>query len=172
MATIQERNQSFRILFVYQGKRRTVTLGKVSRDEAEVKAGAIDLLLLRIKQKLSAVPAGVSIEDFVLCNGQVRTVEQAITSEPVTFPCFREKYLEAHRDGAMETNGLATVEMHLGHFEETLGEKFPLQNLQLADLQRHVTARRKKKYRGKPLSPVTLKKEMASFRAAWPGQRR
>src|SRR5205823_5932178 len=48
----------------------------------------------------------------------------------------------------------------------TLGENFPLQELQLADLQRHVTARRKKKYRGQPLSPVTLKKEMASFRQA------
>jgi integrase len=39
--------------------------------------------------------------------------------------------------------------------------------LQLADLQRHVNERRKKKYRGRQLSPVTLKKEVASFRAAW-----
>ena len=31
---------------------------------------------------------------------------------------------------------------------------------------RHVTARAKKKYRGRPLSPVTLRKEVASFRAA------
>src|SRR5262249_15517860 len=37
----------------------------------------------------------------------------------------------------------------------------------LDDLQKHVNARSKKKYRGRPLSPVTLKKETASFRAVW-----
>src|SRR5262249_8468811 len=37
----------------------------------------------------------------------------------------------------------------------------------LADLQRQVNERARKKYRGKPLSPVTLRKEGASFRAAW-----
>jgi integrase len=67
----------------------------------------------------------------------------------------------------MEANSLQTVAMHLNHFERTFGAKFPLQKLTLADLQRHVTERAKKKYRGKPLSPVTLKKEMASLRAAW-----
>jgi site-specific recombinase XerD len=67
----------------------------------------------------------------------------------------------------MEANSLQTVAMHLNHFERTFGAKFPLQKLTLADLQRHVTERARKQYRGKPLSPVTLKKEMASLRAAW-----
>ena len=34
-------------------------------------------------------------------------------------------------------------------------------------MQRHVSRRAKKKYRGSTLSPVTLRKEMASFRACW-----
>jgi integrase len=34
-------------------------------------------------------------------------------------------------------------------------------------LQRHIDRRRQAKRRGKPLSPVTLKKEVASLRAAW-----
>ena len=57
--------------------------------------------------------------------------------------------------------------MHLRHFTTTLGTSFVAQQLNLADLQRHVSERARKKYRGNPLSPVTLKKEMASFRAAW-----
>jgi integrase len=57
--------------------------------------------------------------------------------------------------------------MHLNHFEHTLGERFHLQQLTAADLQGHVNERLKKKYRGRHLSTVTLKKEMASFRAAW-----
>src|SRR5262249_44721699 len=83
------------------------------------------------------------------------------------FRRFKECYLETHRGGAMEQNSLATAGMHLNHFEKSLGEGFPLHTLTLADLQAHVTARAKKRYRGRPLSPVTLRKETASFRAAW-----
>src|SRR5262249_34656453 len=50
---------------------------------------------------------------------------------------------------------------------KTLGESFDLAGLSLADLQKHVNERRKKKYRGGHLSPITLRKEVASFRAAW-----
>ena len=67
----------------------------------------------------------------------------------------------------MEKNSLQTAAMHLKHFEKTLKGGFPLQQLALADVQRHVNRRAKKVYRGKPLSPVTLRKETASFRAAW-----
>jgi integrase len=67
----------------------------------------------------------------------------------------------------MEANSLGTVAMHLRHFERTLGARFVLPLLALADLQRHVTQRAKKNCRGRPLSPVTLRKEVASFRAAW-----
>ena len=57
MATIQECNGSFRILFCYLGKRHTLTLGKVSQGEAEAFSGNIDLLLMRIKQALPLLGA-------------------------------------------------------------------------------------------------------------------
>lgn len=75
--------------------------------------------------------------------------------------------MQTHSAGALEENSLATVRMHLGHFEETLGARFRLDGLTLARLQEHVDRRARKKYRGRPLSPTTLKKEVASFRAAW-----
>src|SRR5438270_8508567 len=126
MAALQKRNGSFRVIFRYQGKQHSFTLGCVSRTQAEAKAGHVDLVLLRIRQNLLAVPAGVPIEDFLLCDGQVKTPEQAAVTEPTTFGCFREKYLETHKNGAMEQNSLQTTEMHLRHSERTLGEKFPL----------------------------------------------
>jgi hypothetical protein len=43
-------------------------------------------------------------------------------------------YLDTHGNGAMEANSLQTVGMHLKHIERTLGEKFPLHALTLADL--------------------------------------
>ncbi len=37
MAAVQERNNSFRILFRYLGRQYTFTLGEVARDEAEIR---------------------------------------------------------------------------------------------------------------------------------------
>jgi integrase len=167
MATLQERNGSFRILFCYQGKRLTSTLGKVAREEAEGTLGQFELLLLRIKQNLIQVPADDDIADFLLRGGKAPEPNALPILDPINFRRFKERYLEAHGDGAMEHNSLGTAEMHLNHFEKTLGDRFHMQTLTLADLQRHVTERSRQKYRGQALSPVTLRKEVASFRAAW-----
>jgi integrase len=67
----------------------------------------------------------------------------------------------------MEENSLATVRMHLGHVIATLGTSFRVGSITTGDLQRHINRRARKRYRGRPLSGVTLRKEMASFRACW-----
>jgi integrase len=161
-----EERDAFYCQFCYLGKRYTVTVGKVSPSEADAFAGSADLILLRLKQKLISLPPGVGIDEFILSGG--KTPEQPVpVVERTSFATIKQKYLNTHRNGAMEANSLQTVEMHLNHVERTLGGKFPLQSLTLADLQRHVNRRREKSYRGKKLSPVTLRKEMATFRAAW-----
>jgi integrase len=166
VATLQLRNDSYRVLFCAGGRRYTFTLGKVSPREAENTAAAVDQVLLRIEQRLLRVPDGADLVEFVKNGGQLPE-ETDPAPEPITLRRFQEQYLETHRGGAMEKNSLATVAMHLNHFGRTLGERFPMQTLSMADLQRHVNTRARKKYRGHPLSPVTLRKEMASLRAAW-----
>jgi integrase len=168
MASLLFKGDSYYCQFYYLGRRYTVTIGPVGKDEAEDFAGSAGQLLRRIKQRLIHVPAGVAITDFVVSSGKITPLEDvAAPPEPTSYAAFREKYLDAHRHGAMEDNSFQTVTMHLRHFERTLGPKFPLRQLTLADLQRHVTSRAKTKYRGRHLSPVTLRKEVATFRAAW-----
>ena len=79
---------------------------------------------------------------------------------------FVKRYLETHGNGSFESTSLKTAQVQLGHFERILGEAFPVQSLTLADLQRHVETRAKQKYRGRRLSPATIKKEVAALRAA------
>src|SRR5262245_5153187 len=124
MATVQERNEAFRILFCYQGKRHTVGLGKVGRKEADAKADQIDYLLLRIKQGLLTVPKGVPIDEFMLADGQVKAVEEVRDPEPVTFGKLRDEYLETLQNGSVEDNTLETIRMHLRHFGRSFGERF------------------------------------------------
>ena len=64
MATLQVRNRSYRILFSLHGRRHTYTIGKVAKREAELAAANVDRLLLRVEQKILAVPPGVDIVDF------------------------------------------------------------------------------------------------------------
>src|SRR4051812_26020495 len=137
MAALQERNGSYRVMFRFQGKLRTFTVGAVPQKEAEAKAGQVDLLLMRLKQGLIHLPVGMSIEDFMQCDGNVKKPEEA-KATPITFTRFKDKYLETHGHGAMEANSLQTVAMHLGHFKRTLGADFPMQELQMSDLQEHI----------------------------------
>ena len=49
-----------------------------------------------------------------------------------------DRYTETHSGGAMEENSLGTVKMHLRHFVESLGARFPVQTLSAASLQEHI----------------------------------
>ena len=64
-------------------------------------------------------------------------------------------------NGAIEASTLATAKIHLAHIETTLGKRFLLSGLTLVKLQGHIDRRIK------TVTPVTIKKEIASFRAAW-----
>src|SRR5689334_22494985 len=66
MASLQLRGDSYRIAFRHDGKQRFVTLGKVSKEEAEAKLGHVENRLLRLKQGLKHLPDGVEVVDYVL----------------------------------------------------------------------------------------------------------
>jgi integrase len=166
MASLQNRSGSYKLTFCYRGKRHYLTLGRVSDQEAEAKSSQVDYLLLRIKQKLVRVPAGVAIEDFVLNDGRVPEPHEALSAKHGLGQLVK-RYLETHGNGSFESSSLKTAGVQLGHFERSLGEAFPVQTLSLADLQSHVETRSKQKYRGRRLSPATIKKEVAALRAAW-----
>ena len=83
MASVQQKSESFYCQFHYHGKRHTVTIGKVSRDEADAFAGKVHYLLMRIKQKLLHVPQGVSITEFLIRDGKVAEPEAPAAEEPV-----------------------------------------------------------------------------------------
>lgn len=73
MASLQERNGSYRVLFCYHGKLHTFTIGQVAKDEAENKARQVDYLLMRLKQRLIVLPEGTDIVTFVEHDGNRRT---------------------------------------------------------------------------------------------------
>ena len=166
MAGLQQRNGSYRILFRYQGKQHTLTLGAVSEEEAETKSAQVDYLLMRLKQKLAALPPGVDIVDFVQMDGRVLPPATP-EIQKITLLTLREKYFAAHQ-ASLESNTLKCLQIHFRHLEKHFGAEFCISDLQLTDLQGYVDKRAKAAGRnGRKLSTVTIQKEMVTLSTAW-----
>jgi integrase len=173
MAFIEQRGTRFRIIFRHAGTRYAHTLKTGDRKQAETLKGGIEHTLMLIDQHLLQVPAESDLFSFVVSGGKVvekpeDQTEGSSPPKPMTLHEVKEKYIETHSIGAMEKNSLATVSMHLNHFVRSFGAEFSISDLTLPKLQEHVNRRAKAKgLRGRKLSAVTLRKEMASLRAAW-----
>ena len=143
MASLQERGGSFRFIFRFHGKQHFVTIGKVSPEEARAKAALVDYLLLRLKQKLIALPAGVGIVEFLQHDGKPPTNTIAIPErQELPLSSFRDRYLDTHRP-SLEPRTVEGIELHFKHLVTALGERFPIRELKLTDLQGYVDAARR-----------------------------
>jgi integrase len=164
MAALQERNGSYRVLFRHNGKQHTFTLGPVSQSEAETKAAHVNYLLMRLNQRLLVLPDGVDIVTFVRHDGNPPATGPVLPATPrrvVTLARLRDEYLETHGNGTVEANTLYTMGIHFAHVCRVLGEGCPVGDVSVARLQEYVNARAKK------VSPATIRKELATLRAAW-----
>jgi integrase len=169
MAALQERNGSFRVIFWFHGKQNAFTLGSVAKAEADDTAATVGNLLRAVEDGRIKVPAGLDIVAFLRQRLASLHRETDDTPEPAPRPrdqttlgILRDRYITTHSNGTIEENSLGTIRLHFGHVCRFLGEGFPLAELTLLNLQEYVNARGKKR-----ISPVTMRKEVATLRAAW-----
>ncbi len=166
MAGLQHRNGSYRILFRYQGKQHTLTLGAVTEDEAQTKAAQVDYLLMRLKQKLAVLPPGIDIVEFVQMDGRVLPPTSP-EIQKINLTALRDQYVAAHR-ASLESNTLKCIQIHFRHLEKHFGAEFCISDLQLSDLQGYVNHRAKAAGRnGRKLSTVTIQKELVTLSTVW-----
>ena len=144
----------------------TFTVGKVSRKEADLATANVERILLRVKQKLLLLPAGVGIVEFVKNDGRAPTTNGPLPST-LDFHTLKERYLSAHSKGSMEESSLGTIKIHLKHLQVTLGERFQIGQLAPADLQRHIDRRCAGTFHGRLIGAVTVRKEVTTLRAVW-----
>ena len=99
---------------------------------------------MRLKQGLIELPPGIDIAEFVQHDGKPPAPATPVSAsrKTLTLATLRDRYL-ATRARGREKNTLYTDRIHFKHLVATLGEKFPLEGLGQADLQRHVERRAK-----------------------------
>ncbi len=168
MASLEIRGNRYRVVFRYDGRKYQHRLNTDDRRKAEA-------ALLRLEENLELLQRGrldppTCWEDlplYLLSDGKL---ERPVRADPetLTLAALCKDYLAVCSNGSMEANSLDTVKMHLGHVRRVLGDGFAARTLGQGDLQRYIDRRaRAKGIRGKKLSPTTIKKELASFRACW-----
>jgi integrase len=166
MASIQKKGESWYCQFLHHGKRHTFTIGAVEQDEAEAKAGQVDLLLLRLSQRLAVIPPGMTIVEYLKFDGRPLAPETPEIKD-VKLWALKDQYLAANK-ASLERNTLDCARTHFRHLEKTLGAGFAIASLTLADLQSYVDKRSIAKGKnGRTLSATTIQKEIHTLRAAW-----
>lgn len=160
MAGVRKKGDGWHCTFRFLGRRYYFAVGNVSEDQARAKATEVDETLGLIQRGRLEVPEGVQLEEFVAAGGKVPVV--AARPEVVTARQLFDRYLKTHGNGTVEASTLSTSRTHLNNVCDTIGDRFRIQSLNLLKLQEHVDRRRRK-----GVSPVTLRKEIASLRACW-----
>ncbi|MHB1426789.1 MAG: tyrosine-type recombinase/integrase [Gemmataceae bacterium] len=160
MAGIRKKGDAYYCTFRFQGRRYYFTVGNLSEAQALAKGAEVDETLALLERGRLSLPEGVALQEFVAAGG--KAPKASARPETVMARQLFDSYLATHSNGAIEESSLGTARTHLNQFAQTIGERFRMQALTLLDLQGHVDRRRKK-----GVSPVTMKKEMATVRACW-----
>ena len=167
MATIDERNGRFRVMFRHHGKQRNFTLGRVTAAEACAKADQVEYLVMRLDQGLIALPPGADIVTFVQHDGAIPSTGGEAARDLPTLATLRDRYLATQGNGTLEAHTLRGIHLQFRHLARELGAAYPVRELTLADLQGYVDKRARAPGRRGPLNPATIRKEIVTLRTAW-----
>jgi integrase len=159
VASIQRRDDFWRVIFRYKGRQYFFGVGKVPDDEAFMWKGKVEHLLLRLKQGLLAPPdRDDDILEWLRHDG--RPPAGPAVKRVVTLAELHEDYIRTHKSSLVEKS-VQDHRQRLSLFLNFLGKKCPAADLSLADLQRYVNSREGK------VKPGTIKAEIIRLRTEW-----
>lgn len=166
MAWLEQRGNQFHLGIRFGSQKLKRSLQTNDSQEAQDLMDRVERRLKLIDQGDLVIPADADPLTFLLSDGKLtRPVEVSVG---LSLGDLCQKYLDALPQGSLEANTAYTLKIHLSHLKEVLGERFRVDRLTFADLQRYVDTRsREIGKRGKPISPVTIKKELTSFSGVW-----
>jgi hypothetical protein len=202
MAWLQNRNESWRVLFRYDGRQHTLWLGDVGEGEAQSVAAKVDYWVMRLKQQLVTLPPGCDVVTFIQHEGKPPSYSVSKAKE-LTLSGLRKAYFESQKK-RLEQTTLSAISLHFDHLVRILGGERLIPTMSRGDLQayadkrssewidpnvyrikrREKDAAKKPRKNRKPPPPraedkprrhpssATIKKEIVSFRTAWNWARR
>src|SRR5438094_506175 len=116
MASLQNRNGSWRVIFRYKGQWHAFTIGEVSAADAAVHKASTEELLRLLKRHLLDVPSGCTIEDFLFHRGKPpdHVVSTSNAKKELTLAELRDAYFRSQKK-KLEQTTLDGIRLHFGH---------------------------------------------------------
>lgn len=142
MASLENRNGSWRVIFCYKNARHYFTIGDVSSVDAAVYKASTEELLRLLKRHLIDIPGGCSIEDFMFHRGKPPEHHSSVAAErqELTLAELREAYFRS-QEIRLEQTTIDGIRLHFDHLTRILGSECVVPLLTRADLQRYVNKR-------------------------------
>jgi integrase len=166
MATIEQRGDSYRVIFRYCGRRFARSLKTTHKREALSALARLEDNLRRAELGLLLPPDGVDIPSFLLSDGKL----DAKPSLPKisTLDALLKNYFASIPKGSLEPSTLHGMGVHCTHLKRGLGKNFLIQGLEAAHLQRYIEERSSAAgIRGREISGATIRKEIVTLRTVW-----
>ena len=166
MAWLEQRGDQFHIGIRFGSRKLKRSLQTNDLQEAQDLADRVERRLKLIDQGDLVIPPDADVMTFLLSDGKLS--QPVAISVGLSLEELCRKYLDALPQGSLEVNTVYTIKIHLNHLRRVLGDRFRVDRLTFADLQRYVDTRSRDSGRhGKTISTVTIKKELTSFSSVW-----
>lgn len=159
-------NGPFQVVFRY-GNRRIKRSAR-TRDEREAMqlADRVERKLRMVEQGDLTIPEHADVITFLMSDGKLVTPPQLPAM--MTLKNLVDEFFASLPGDAMEESSRRTARIHGNHLLKLLGAKLPLRNLGHRELQEYIRNRSQQPGQfGKTVSPVTIKKELATLSALW-----
>lgn len=141
------------------------SLGTTCPLEAEAAKLRLEDTLALVKQGRISIPRDADAITFLLTDGKKN--HQARPEKIRTLGELFDGYLHSLPAGSKEATTLDGEAIHRKHLARILKKRCPLKSINQSLLQEYVHTRLQDTFRGEPIKPATIKKEMTTLRLMW-----
>ena len=166
MASLELRNGTYRIVFRFGGQKFARSLKTNQVSAANLALARLEDNLRRVELGTLVLEPGADIPTTLLTSGVLKQ-KTKLEKSPL-FGELLDLYMKSIPETAIETSTWKMLHTHMAHLKRLLGVRTRPSSFSLEHLQSYVNARSQEKgLRGKPLSPTTIKKELATLTTVW-----
>lgn len=166
MASLENRNGSYRVVFRFAGRRYSRSLDTTRLTEARAALARLEDNLRRLALGLCSLPDGADLPLFLLSDG--RLVAKPSPAAIQTLRELIECYFASIPEGNLESSTLYGMHIHAKHLQRMLGTNTLVTSLTAVHIQEYIRTRGSQvTYSGRPISPATVKKEIVTLRTIW-----
>lgn len=166
MASLELRNENYRVVFRFGGQKFARSLNTDDRRQADLALARLEDNLRRLKLGTLALDPGADIPTILLSSGAIS--QRPKVKRVTLLGELLDHYLASIPEGSLEAGTLKMLRIHFRHLRKHLGVRRRTNSFDHELLQSYINRRAAEKgLRGKPISAVTIKKEITTLRAAW-----